>query len=239
MSNLAESDYRAILEVLRAAGEVSEPTPFPESLLESLRRLVPCDVVAYHERIDGERAIAWTGEPRGPMTPEIRAASKRCSGQCPLTPSEAPRMYSDHFSSREFHRLELYQDVARPLGIEDMIRLWLDPNGVDEARLEFDRGRRTFTERDRSVLDLIRPHLEQLRRRARRRRVAATLSSKAARLTMREREVLALVADGRTNAEVARLLWISPQTVRTHLANVFEKLEVHTRTAAAAAMRDS
>ena len=134
-------------------------------------------------------------------------------------------MYPDHFSSREFHRLELYQDVARPLGIEDMIRLWLDPNGVDEARLEFDRGRRTFTERDRSVLDLIRPHLEQLRRRARRRRVAATLSSKAARLTMREREVLALVADGRTNAEVARLLWISPQTVRTHLANVFEKLE--------------
>jgi DNA-binding CsgD family transcriptional regulator len=38
----------------------------------------------------------------------------------------------------------------------------------------------------------------------------------------------------RTSAEVASLLWISPLTVRRHLENVYEKLGVHTRTAAAA-----
>jgi DNA-binding CsgD family transcriptional regulator len=200
---------------------------------------VPCDVVAYHERIDGEHEITWLGEPRGPLTPEVRAASRRYSRQCPLIPAEGARMYSDYLSPRQFHRLELYQTVARPLGVEDMIRLWLDPSGAGEARLEFDRGQRDFTERDRSVLDLIRPHLEQLRRRAHRRRSAPSPSGKAARLTLREREVVGLVADGRTNAEIANLLWISPQTVRTHLANVFEKLEVHTRTAAAAAVRGS
>jgi len=57
------------------------------------------------------------------------------------------------------------------------------------------------------------------------------------RLTAREREVLALVAEGNTNAEIARCLWLSEGTVRKHLENVFTKLGVHTRTAAVAAMR--
>jgi hypothetical protein len=44
--------------------------------------------------------------------------------------------------------------VARPLGIEDMVRLWLDPHGAGSARLEFDRPDRRFRESDRAVLDL-------------------------------------------------------------------------------------
>jgi DNA-binding CsgD family transcriptional regulator len=53
-------------------------------------------------------------------------------------------------------------------------------------------------------------------------------------LTPRERQILAMVATGKTNAEIAELLWISPTTVRKHLENVYAKLGVRTRTAAAA-----
>ena len=56
-------------------------------------------------------------------------------------------------------------------------------------------------------------------------------------LTPREREAVVLVAEGKTNAEIARQLWISPGTVRRHLENVFAKLGVHTRTAAVARLR--
>jgi DNA-binding CsgD family transcriptional regulator len=52
-------------------------------------------------------------------------------------------------------------------------------------------------------------------------------------LTDREREVLAFVAAGKTNAEIAALLAISARTVQKHLEHVFEKLGVETRTAAA------
>jgi DNA-binding CsgD family transcriptional regulator len=57
-------------------------------------------------------------------------------------------------------------------------------------------------------------------------------------LTPREREILDLVAEGKTNAEVAEILWVSPGTVRRHLENVYAKLGVHTRTAAAAVIRE-
>ncbi len=49
-------------------------------------------------------------------------------------------------------------------------------------------------------------------------------------LSAREREVLKLVAEGHTNAEVAKLLSISPKTVQTHRANAMEKLGLHERT---------
>lgn len=44
------------------------------------------------------------------------------------------------------------------------------------------------------------------------------------------------VAEGRTNDEIGHVLGISPQTVRKHLENAYEKLEVHTRTGAVAAV---
>jgi DNA-binding CsgD family transcriptional regulator len=52
-------------------------------------------------------------------------------------------------------------------------------------------------------------------------------------LTPRERQILAWVARGKTNPEIAKILWIAPTTVRRHLENIYGKLGVRTRTAAA------
>jgi DNA-binding NarL/FixJ family response regulator len=53
-----------------------------------------------------------------------------------------------------------------------------------------------------------------------------------ARLTRREREILQLVAEGHSNAELARMLWVTEQTVKFHLSNIYRKLEVSNRTEA-------
>ncbi len=52
-------------------------------------------------------------------------------------------------------------------------------------------------------------------------------------LSARERELLALVAAGKTNGEIATILAISARTVQKHLEHIFQKLGVETRTAAA------
>jgi DNA-binding NarL/FixJ family response regulator len=56
--------------------------------------------------------------------------------------------------------------------------------------------------------------------------VAAAVAS---RLTSREQEVLRLLAEGLDAAEIAGRLFISRKTVRTHIENIYRKLQVHNR----------
>jgi DNA-binding NarL/FixJ family response regulator len=51
-------------------------------------------------------------------------------------------------------------------------------------------------------------------------------------LTRRELEILRLVAEGHSNAQLARMLWVTEQTVKFHLSNIYRKLEVANRTEA-------
>lgn len=54
-----------------------------------------------------------------------------------------------------------------------------------------------------------------------------------ASLTAREREILYWLREGKRNAEIATILGISSHTVRHHLENIYPKMGVETRTAAA------
>ncbi len=65
-------------------------------------------------------------------------------------------------------------------------------------------------------------------------RTAGRSASELDGLTEREREVLDLLARGMTNKEIAEVLVITTNTVKQHLKSIFEKLDIHTRSAAAA-----
>jgi DNA-binding NarL/FixJ family response regulator len=69
---------------------------------------------------------------------------------------------------------------------------------------------------------------------------SSAATDKIAKLTQREREVLRLLADGLSNEEIGRSLFISPETVRTHVRKAMSKLDADTRTqAVATALRQS
>jgi DNA-binding NarL/FixJ family response regulator len=51
-------------------------------------------------------------------------------------------------------------------------------------------------------------------------------------LTRREHEILQLLAEGHSNAQLAQMLWVTEQTVKFHLSNIYEKLQVANRTEA-------
>jgi ATP/maltotriose-dependent transcriptional regulator MalT len=92
--------------------------------------------------------------------------------------------------------------------------------GIERARLEIDRGDASAAESSRSGSSS--PASA----------VAETVS--ALGLSDRELEVLRLVAQGLSNAEIAKRLFLSAHTVKRHIANILGKLELPTRAAAAA-----
>jgi DNA-binding NarL/FixJ family response regulator len=48
-------------------------------------------------------------------------------------------------------------------------------------------------------------------------------------LTKREHQIVELIADGLTNKEIGKKLFLSPFTVKSHIHNILEKMELHTR----------
>src|SRR6185312_11939230 len=83
-----------------------------------------------------------------------------------------------------------------------------------------------------------RPLLEEIERISRRARVRTgdqegEVPGEVADLTARELDVLRLIAEGRTNPEIGKALYMSPKTASVHVSRILSKLDVKTRTEAA------
>jgi len=123
--------------------------------------------------------------------------------------------------------LEL-QTMLRERGMQVPVVVLTAHGDVATARAALKNGAFDFLEKpvdDGMLLDVLRNAL----RVDRERRAAATQRSSTdarfERLTEREREILALIAAGHQNREVAAQLGISPRTVEVHKARIMEKLE--------------
>lgn len=110
---------------------------------------------------------------------------------------------------------------------------WVPTPGPYHGLIYLERTGRNFTLRDRLLLDALAPHLAAYEFRGTG-LVQASTDSEQQIVTAREGEVLDLIATGATNAQVGERLWISPETVRTHLEHIYLKLGVNSRTAALA-----
>jgi DNA-binding CsgD family transcriptional regulator len=243
MSQLTNADLRSVIEMLHDLAADRSEEIFPRLVIERLGVLLdapnagycelqPCEADSYYIRTFPEPA--WYGE-----------ALFRWHHQDPITCTRfgnlpEPIAVSDVLSKRAFNGLGLYQYTLRPFGFADTAKLFLPPaspsassrHGAGDARFFFfDRDRWGLSSRERALLDLLRPHLTLHREKWR--PPSPALQS----LTVREREILEAVSNGETNAQIAKRLWISPYTVRAHLENIFGKLNVKTRTEAAAQLR--
>ena len=249
MQRLEASEERRVgrLVAETAAMEVGDE-PFSAPFLAALRRLVPCDNVSFSEldRVN-ERELGESEDPAWDLEPEvsyweIRHEHPMCHRHETTGDFRALRL-SDFTTTRALHRTRIYAQWFRPLGVEQQLTVGLDAPLWHTKVFLFSRdSRRAFSDRDCAVLDVLRPYLaSRYELWEARGRVAELGRQNGAQkgLTTRERQVIALVADGLTNAEVAERLWISPGTVRRHLENVYGKLGVHTRTAAVRAFGPS
>lgn len=236
--NLREAELRSLLDLVAAGAEDDSGQGLPTTVLERAYRLIPCDVVSFND-FDESRRETYTfqgypvsttdSDPGEDMFWQCYWDCLPCSYPSRSGDDRTVTMISDFYTARQLHSTGMYVDYFGPLGVEHEIMLCIPAPVGRSRRLIFFRGRGDdFNERHRLLLSLLRPHLDELYQRLQVRR--RSLPS----LTGRQRQLLQLVAAGHSNAQIAERLSISPPTVRKHLENIFERLGVKNRTAAAA-----
>jgi DNA-binding CsgD family transcriptional regulator len=241
VKHLRRRDLESALEFVHATASMPGAEPFPEPVVELLARLLPAESVVYYEwDLRARRRPIVAVEVPEAFTPAdaAEAAYHYCSAYplsvLRLAAARRPCVLSDFVSGRALHRLDYYHTVLRPMGIEHQLRLWLPAPPALARVFCFNRrsGDGDFGDRERGLLELLRPFLGAMRERFEIRE--ARPQCEASGLTQREAEILEWVACGKTNREIGALLVVTTHTVRKHLENIYAKLGVHTRTAAAA-----
>ena len=239
MDGLRSPDVCALLDFLDDVEGVSteDDATFTTTILAGLGRLVRSDSVWWADcDYEHHRNRMLSSDRRvGPAYEALQERWWELYGQHPIL-SHRDRsgdyralMLSDFAERRVLVRLELYDEFFHPFDIEYSlsIRIGIAPGHVVDLGLTRVGG--DFSWRDRALLDLVRPTLGHVLRS----RAATSSQLQDAGLSRREEEVLRLVADGLSNAAVASALFIAPGTVKKHLDNIYEKLDVANRTEAA------
>lgn len=169
------------------------------------------------------------GLPAGALSALDRAAFDRHFHEHPLVRFHAyqggrvPQRITDSVPFEQFRRTALYNDYYRRIRIDHAIALPIYVRDGLLVSFVLNRTRRDFTERERALLEVLRPHLAKIYQRI----------NTVGQLTARETEVLRWVAAGKSNAQIGAILRISARTVQKHLQNIYDKLGVESRTAAA------
>lgn len=351
MDRLTSQDLQTLMEFVRDAYALRDVDGFSAHVVEALPRLVRSDHTSYAEIDFGSRRVVRVSNPSGRGFPDADRVFETLIHENPVlehhrrTGDGKALRISDFVTRREFHRTKLYNEFHRRLGADRQIACRLDSRPPLTIAMGLNRAGRDFSDRERLLVELVRPHLIQaywnakaitrvsaeltllrrgmdsldrgivvlgsdsrarllttrarqcfadfferraqggdclpaiverwarserqvwdggdgtacareplvVERDGRRLVLRLTLDShggvlflaeqhtiidplrlEGLGLSQREAEVLAWVAEGKTNTEIGAILSSRPRTVAKHLERIYQKLGVETRTAAAA-----
>jgi len=208
------------------------------------------DVASHHlkdYRFCFDQSNLRTGDYRACVSHPCPCPIARAGELVPQSPSwqyavgpgpERVMMITDFVSQRKFERTDFYQEVFKPWGVNHQLAAVLKTS-THLCGFHFHRDR-PIREEVRGVLTALFPHLERAFENAQQRGEPGyllrgrTQSLRELGLTSREAEVLLWIAEGKRDAEIAKILGVSRRTASKHVESILKKLDAETRTAAVA-----
>lgn len=250
---LTRHDYASALQLLACVeAQAGDIEGFARAAVRALRDYVAADLATLSicDLVTGHRQVV--GVPGKCLDADEVARFDRHSFDLPLVRPHGleggglTRRISDRVGRHDGSSGALDGDPHGRTGLEYAIVVPLFRSPQMLVNVVLNRRGRDFGERDCERLELVRAHLAFFYRQAC--RLAPALPSTAplaplpgamppepgsfGGLTPRESQVMHWLSCGKTDAEIAALLLISPRTVQKHLEHVYVKLGVETRTAA-------
>jgi DNA-binding CsgD family transcriptional regulator len=168
MTRLSRPDLEAVLDVVRTVSAVVDPGEFSQTAVRGLAGVVRTDSVTINEVDPVAGRTAYVVEPASfVIPPGSEALLAEMAGEHPLigyflsTGDGSAKLMSDFLSREEFHASRLYQLLYRSLGVEYQMSVGLPAPRPVVIGIALNRGDRDFSERDREVMNVLRPHLMQ------------------------------------------------------------------------------
>jgi DNA-binding CsgD family transcriptional regulator len=166
-NRLSEGDYGQVLACIEAIYRCRKLEDFPQQILTELRKLIACNFAGYNEvNLKRNRALILMDPPM-PHTVGLQKKFGAVMHQHPVITyfdesgdGQALKI-SDFLTAKELHELDLYREIYQPLDAEDQISFAVKVEPGFIIGIAFNRAERSFTEKDRLRLNLIRPHIVQ------------------------------------------------------------------------------
>lgn len=167
MARFSNRDARAMLDLVRGLYEQPDLDGYVAAALGGLPPLLGSDLTGYNEVNLRRHRIHYL------LTPQPDGADWRPQSEAFLayghehpvlqhflrTGDGPPMKITDFVPQRQYLETGLFREVYRPMGVRYQMSVALPSRPPEVVAFVFNRARRDFTERDRLVLDVLRPHL--------------------------------------------------------------------------------
>jgi len=172
MERLKLAEVRSLLGFVRELYAVRDLNGYVNYVLSGLPGVVASELTAHGNLNPAKAIFKIIGKPSNVVTPQFHRAFETYAHEHPFTQTYMGggdgrvRQLSDLLTRRQFHRLALYNEFFRAIDIDSEMVVWLPAPRPREITFAVHRSRTDFSERDRLLLDILRPHLIQAYRNA-------------------------------------------------------------------------
>ncbi|MEP6668966.1 MAG: helix-turn-helix transcriptional regulator [Chthoniobacter sp.] len=167
-NRLSDAEYQEVLDCIEGVHRCRKLDEFPQHVLTELRKIIDCNVAGYNEvDLPRNRIIVVFEPPRPEISPAALEPFARLMHEHPVityfdrTGDGQALKISDFLTAREYHQRAIYRDFYKHIGAEDQISFAVQISPGFMIGIAFNRGERSFSEKDRLRLNLMRPHIVQ------------------------------------------------------------------------------